>query len=193
MTYSQKYNHFSHRFLQSLGLVVEELIIGDFVRCRSVDDAGRSRGEYTYRATRNPMARPGLVGLSTWARAPGGKTETHKTYGNDMGFDENPIKCPAKILPPKEKEIVYSEDITRRCREIWDSASLTGVSPYLETKKVASYGRAFWTTNMGSRQSFQPVTIWEYCVTFNFLTQTVKSGLCQDQLSLVCFIRLVSL
>jgi phage/plasmid primase-like uncharacterized protein len=148
MTYSQQV--ISHiNFLQSLGLVVEELTIGDFVRCRSVDDAGRNRGEYTYRTTRNPMARHGLIGLSTWARAPSGKTETYKTYGNDIGFDENPIKCPAKILPPKEKEIVYSEEITRRCREIWDGASLTGLSPYLETKKVASYGLRFLDNDYG--------------------------------------------
>ncbi len=142
MNYSQQVvSHLA--FLQSLGLAVEELTIGEFVRCRSIDDAGRGRGEYTYRTTRNPMARPGLVGLSTWARAPGGEVKTHKTYGNDAGFDEEPVRCQVKVLPPREKEIVYSEEIASRSREIWESAKLSGTSPYLESKGVKAHGVRF--------------------------------------------------
>ena len=131
-------------FLRTAGLEVVELIIDPPIpiRCRALGET-MGRGECAYRTQRRSMQKPGIVGLSTWCRGPGG-TRTFKTYGSDGDYSPPPsINVPLlRQSPehPKEHE---------KARFVWEQASLTGRSLYLERKGVGSHGLRYLQNSYG--------------------------------------------
>lgn len=139
-------------FLRAKGLAVDELVIdGGFVRCRAVAENG-GRGECVYKTQRNAMARPGMVGLATWCRGPNGQTAKHKTYG----LDGEPMEVTPHVKVVKPKPVAYNEEVTSRCRMLWDQAKEMGRSDYLERKGVGAYGIRFQETIEYGRSAVVP-------------------------------------
>lgn len=148
MTFDQQV--LSHlEFLQTQGLDVEDLDIGEgLVRCHSMDDEGRGRGEYAYKTQRNPMDNPDLVGLITWCRGREGATSTHSTYGLDEDGGVQPTKPVSRkfVVTP---DVQYCCDVVARSQGFWDSAQPSGESKYLKNKGVSAYGLRFMSSSRG--------------------------------------------
>lgn len=148
MTFDQQV--LSHlEFLQAKGLDVEDLEIGEsIIRCHSLDEEGRGRGEYAYKSQRNPMDNPDLVGLVTWCRGREGAISTHSTYGLDEDGGVQPTK-PVLSRQFAPSEMHYSSDVVTRSQGFWDSAQPSGESSYLKNKGVSAYGLRFISSNRG--------------------------------------------
>jgi phage/plasmid primase-like uncharacterized protein len=136
-------------FLRDHGLDVESLeITGDFVRCHRIDEDDISkRGEYAYKTQKNPMNIPGLVGLVTWGRGPGGSQLKHSTYGQDGQIESHALE--RSLLKKAHPEKVSSEDVGSKARYLWNQAKETGRSDYLERKGVGAYGIRFLENEYG--------------------------------------------
>lgn len=142
MTFTQQV--VSHlEFLRDLGLDVEELAVdAGIVRCQPINPESGKFSEYAYRTSMNPMAKAGMVGLVTWCRGASGREETHKTYGLGGSVKEYTLKAPlARKTTPKSPS--SNEDVSNKCRWIWEEASKSGSSEYLKRKGVGSYGIRF--------------------------------------------------
>lgn len=136
-------------FLRSNGLDVEALAVdAGFVRCRAIDESDQRRGEYAYRTQKNPLNKPGLIGLVTWFRGPGGRQSTHSTYGFDGEVEGCSLVRPLikKVDPGKAGS---SEDVESKARYLWDQAKEAGRSDYLERKGVGSYSIRFLENEYG--------------------------------------------
>jgi phage/plasmid primase-like uncharacterized protein len=132
-------------FLRSHGLKVEALEIGaHFVRCRAADEE-QGRGKYSYRTQKNAMDKPGIVGLVTWCRSPGGKTK-HSTYGLDGEIEAFALEKPIVKSADSSKA---AADIESKARYLWDQARETGRSDYLERKGGGAYGIRFIENDYG--------------------------------------------
>jgi phage/plasmid primase-like uncharacterized protein len=141
----------SHRnFLHQSGLDVQDLQIGtDFVRCHAIGENQQGRGNYAYKISKNPMDKlPGLVGLITWCRGPGGQHQ-HKTYGHDGQIDVHTLNETPVTQSPTKKEGMPAKEFIDKCRYLWDQAKPNGRSDYLERKGAGAYGIRFKENQYG--------------------------------------------
>lgn len=135
-------------FLRQNGLDVEALEIdAGFIRCRAIDSKEQGRGEYAYQTKKNSLGKPGLVGLGTWVRGPGGNQLKHSTYGLDGQLEGCELKPLVKKQKPEKEGI--SEEVEKKAQFLWDRAKETGRSDYLERKGVGSYGIRFLENQYG--------------------------------------------
>lgn len=133
-------------FLRANGLNVEALTIdAGFIRCHAFNE-NQGRGEYVYKTQKNPMNKPGVVGLVTWCRVPGGSQLKHSTYGQD-GEIENCVQ--ARPIEGKPLKATLHEVVESKAHYLWDLAKENGRSEYLERKGVGAYGIRFLQNTYG--------------------------------------------
>lgn len=182
---------FEHiRFLRNSGLDVGDLKIGtDFVRCHPLGQAKEGRGECFYKTFKNPMDKPGVVGLVTICRIPGGEELKYKTYGfNDDGTSSSiffrPFLEPSTSTTLNADDPLYEkhEEAASKAYGFWKNSDIHGRSDYLDRKGVGSYGIRFRSNEKYGRVAIVPMRdegdkLWSYqCLNSDGTKRFLKDG-----------------
>jgi phage/plasmid primase-like uncharacterized protein len=152
-------------FLHRHGLDVQSLETGRMVRCHEVGHT-EGRGKLVYSCSINAMEK-GYVGLSTWCRAPSGKTYTFKTYGLPPAGDAVAHPPIPLIQVATHDRTIEHEEAARRSYGFWQNCSPTGTSDYLIRKGVGHYGIRFRRSDQYGNVAVVPMfdergRLWSY-------------------------------
>lgn len=152
-------------FLRSHGLDVGCLKFGGIIECRAI---GQTDGpaELAYKSSQNEM-KNGYVGVVTWCRAKGGRSETFKSYSLPPCENENHIHLPITGVCANADDESKYEEAARKAYGFWQNSSFSGFSCYLEHKKVGAYGVRFRSSQEYGNVAVVPMRdenckLWSY-------------------------------